>query len=384
MKYYISFYLIFIVLLIFLIRKNFSFLSLPIARASNLITSVKIYICGNGIIEGDEFCDDGSKNGVYAFNANERNCNTSCNGWAPYCGDGIKQEAYEEECDDGNNINGDGCGSICNLEAPPSTTTTLYLPRGGGGGVYSPIETKVTFSGRAYPKSTVTLLKDAQIVATTIADPNAYFYISLSGVAPGNYIFSVYSEDQYGNRSSLLTFPLSITSGVTTNVKNIFIVPTIDSDKREVKKGEIIKIFGQTASNAEVTLIINSNEEIYKKIRADEVGFYLYNLDTLELEKGEHLAKSRSTDLENNISPLSKTLIFKVGDKTLLRTKGGRCGKADLNCDGRVNLVDFSIAAYWYKRPLSPDFKTIEAEDLNGDGMITLIDFSIMAYYWTG
>jgi hypothetical protein len=61
-----------------------------------------------------------------------------------------------------------------------------------------------------------------------------------------------------------------------------------------------------------------------------------------------------------------------------------KCGKADLNCDGRVNLVDFSIAAYWYKRPLNDAFKAIEKDRLNGDGKIDLIDFSIMAYYWTG
>jgi len=58
--------------------------------------------------------------------------------------------------------------------------------------------------------------------------------------------------------------------------------------------------------------------------------------------------------------------------------------KADLNGDNKVNLVDFSIAAFWYKRTLSADFVTIEKSKLNGDGKVTLVDFSIMAYYWTG
>ncbi len=58
--------------------------------------------------------------------------------------------------------------------------------------------------------------------------------------------------------------------------------------------------------------------------------------------------------------------------------------RADLNCDGRVSLVDFSIAAYWYKKPLSTAFSEIEADRLNGDGRIDLVDFSIMAFYWTG
>ncbi len=51
----------------------------------------------------------------------------------------------------------------------------------------------------------------------------------------------------------------------------------------------------------------------------------------------------------------------------------------DLNNDKRVNLIDFSITAYWYKRPSPP-----ATVDLNNDGKVNLVDFSIMAYYWTG
>ena len=50
-----------------------------------------------------------------------------------------------------------------------------------------------------------------------------------------------------------------------------------------------------------------------------------------------------------------------------------------MNKDSRVNLVDFSIAAYWYKRSTPPP-----SADLNGDGKVDLVDFSILAFYWTG
>jgi len=74
-----------------------------------------------------------------------------------------------------------------------------------------------------------------------------------------------------------------------------------------------------------------------------------------------------------------------VGTRTVLAGEGGSClPKADLNDDCRVNLVDFSIAAYWYKRPLSDSFKVLEKEKLSADGKVDLVDFSIMAYYWTG
>jgi len=260
-----------------------------------------------------------------------------------------------------------------------TTTTTLGGGGGGGGGGYTPpSETKVIFSGRAYPRSTVTLLKDAQIVATTVAGSDANFQISLTNITAGSYIFSVYSEDDKGNRSSLLTFPLSVSSGVITNVTGIFISPTIDVDKSEVKKGEVIKIFGQAIPNSDITVIISSEEDIYGKTKADTIGAYLYNLDTVEVEMGEHLTKSRAT-LEEEISPLSRVVSFKVGTKTVLKELIAKIVKADLNSDKKVNLIDFSVAAYWYKRPSPP-----QNVDLNKDGKIDLVDFSIMAYYWTG
>ena len=58
--------------------------------------------------------------------------------------------------------------------------------------------------------------------------------------------------------------------------------------------------------------------------------------------------------------------------------------KGDLNSDKKVNIVDFSIAAYWYKRTISAEFAAKERERLNGDGKVNLVDFSILAYYWTG
>lgn len=266
------------------------------------------------------------------------------------------------------------------------TTTTTTTTIGGVGGVggytttttTSPSTTQVIFTGKAYPNSTVTLLKDAQIMATTISGADANFQISLTNITSGSYIFSVYSEDNKGNRSSLLTFPLSVSSGVITNVTGIFISPTIDVDKSEVKKGEIIKIFGQAIPNSDITVIINSEEEIYGKIKADTIGAYLYNLDTLLIDMGDHLAKSRAT-LEEEISSLSKSISFKVGTKTVLKELITKIIKGDLNNDKRVNLIDFSITAYWYNRLLPPS-----TVDLNNDGKVNLVDFSIMAYFWTG
>lgn len=53
------------------------------------------------------------------------------------------------------------------------------------------------------------------------------------------------------------------------------------------------------------------------------------------------------------------------------------CLGADLNCDSKVNLIDFSILLYWWDRE-NPDI------DMNKDRIVDLVDFSIMMYHWTG
>ncbi len=308
----------------------------------------------------------------------------------PVCGNGVLETG--EQCD-GSNLGGQTCFGLgynggtlsCNANCVFSTLACTSVSGGGGGGGVPPsVTTQVIFSGRAYPKSTVTLLQDAQIVATTIAGQDANFEMSISGLSGGNYIFSLYSEDNQGRRSSLLTFPVSITAGATTKVSGIFISPTIAVDKSKVKQGDSIAIFGQSTPQGEITIQVSSDENFFAKTTADKRGVYLYNFDTTPLDMGQHFTKSK-TAYNGEISPFSIAIAFAVGTENVLSKPAGKCPpKADLNNDCRVNLVDFSIAAYWYKRPLSAAFKLIEAKELNGDGKINLIDFSIMAYYWTG
>lgn len=252
---------------------------------------------------------------------------------------------------------------------------------GGGGGIGV---TGVNLSGRGYPLSQVTILKDGQIAVVTIAGPDAKFAVSLTGLSAGSYLFAIYGEDSSGRRSSLFTFPVYLTTGVVTNIGGVFLAPTIDVDKREVVYGENIAIFGQTVSSSTVTIAINSHQEIFVKAPADETGLYLYNLDTTLVEKGDHTTKAKVA-VANEISPFGNAVKFHVGNQTILAGVNKSCPpRGDLNGDCRVNLIDFSITAYWYHRPLMVSFRPREKAFLSGDGKVDLVDFSIMAYYWTG
>lgn len=249
---------------------------------------------------------------------------------------------------------------------------------GSGGNSVPPPTTSVTLIGRAYPGSDVTVLKDGSVAGSSRVGTDGQFSISISNLSGGNYIFSVYGEDKNGYRSSLSTFPISITAGAATQVSGIFIAPTIGADKVEVKRGETITLFGQSAPESQITLTVSSDEEHFGTAKADKDGVYLYAFNTGVLEDGDHTARSKSA-LSGAVSQQSAPLAFKVGDKTVLAAKTTKAGKSDVSGDGKVNLIDFSVLAYWYKRSAPP-----AKVDLNGDGKVTLVDFSIMAYNWSG
>ncbi len=248
---------------------------------------------------------------------------------------------------------------------------------GGGGGTGFSSPTAVTFSGRAYPLSKVTILRDGNIAITTIAGPDARFSVTLENLTGGNYTFSTYTEDANGRRSASFSFPLFLTEGATTTVSGIFLAPTIDVDKAEVKQGDNINIFGTAAPSSTITISVHSPVEHFVQTQTDPNGTYLYTYDTSLLERGSHQTKSK-VSLSSVASEYGTSAGFTVGDKNI--PKDSICGRrGDLNKDCRVNIVDFSVLAYWYKRP-----NVLEGIDLNADGQITIVDFSILAYYWTG
>lgn len=318
------------------------------ASGTSVQATVRVSSCGNTIVEDGESCDGANFAGLscsnYGFASGILSCNSSCGVILSGCSSPV-------------NSGGGGGGG------------------GGGATVYIP-EAKITFSGRAYPGMKVTVLKDAQVVASTVSDPAANFKVTVSGLSAGSYIFGIYSEDKEGRRSALLTYPASLTSGVSIDIGDIFITPTIAVDKSEVKQGDNIVIFGQSVPRAEVTISVNSPKEFFERTFADAGGSYLLNFDTSRLEIGQHFTKSKSA-VGGTISSFGNIIGFAVGDKNVLTQKTA-CMKADLNCNGRVNLVDFSIMAYWFKRTAPPEI------DLNEDGNVDIADFSIMAYYWTG
>ena len=285
-------------------------------------------------------------------------------------------------------VSGPVCGDgVCNGSETCSTCPADCGVCGGGGGggggssdkgeVYVPpaVVTKVIIQGKAYPSSIVTLMKDGKVTAITRADSLANFRAEITDITPGIWTFGVRADDSAGKKSVIFNFTTSVTAEMTTTVNNIVLSPTIDLEKNSLQEGEILNIFGQTAPQSEVSIIVNSPQEITKKTTAGPDGVWSYAFDTGLLEEGSYITRAKAATPEGLLSAFSQALVFTVG-KAVVKEIYPR--SADINKDKEVNLVDFSILLYNWGLP-----KNIEA-DLNGDGKVNLVDFSMMLYYWTG
>lgn len=78
-------------------------------------------VCGDGIVDDGEDCDDAGES---------ESCNDDCT--AAACADGVLNVSAGEQCDDGNEKNGDGCNNGCQIEAGCGEAfTTKPCPQSG-------------------------------------------------------------------------------------------------------------------------------------------------------------------------------------------------------------------------------------------------------------
>ena len=245
-------------------------------------------------------------------------------------------------------------------------------PLGAGGPPWVPPVAYATaiFKGKAYPGALVTILKDGMVATTFKVDATGYFSRSLTGLPAKIYTFGIWAEDVRGRESLTLSYSISLIGGMKTTME-IFLPPTFELDKTEVEQGEDLGMTGQTYPLSNLNIFIFP-DGLARKTSVDEKGDWSYKLDTTSLVLGTYTAKVQAQTDEGEQSPFSQTLSFSV----LL----SKCRGADLNFDGKVNIIDFSILLYFWNSTTPENICT----DINRDGIVNLVDFSIMMYQWTG
>jgi cysteine-rich repeat protein len=365
----------------FLIVASFG-LTLPFLSSANTqyaTTTLTLSVCGNALVDSGEQCDVPGETGVYSQTIVGRQCTVSCE-WGPYCGDGILQSPQGEQCDDGNNDNGDFCSSICKIEpAGSGGGGSSGGNSGGGGGSSRPIgNTVVNITGNAYPSRTINFILDGSSVGSAQANSQGRFEFSTKS-SPGSATLGIWATDVYGTKSITLNSTFDVTQGAVTNLNDLMLPPSIKVTPTNFTPGATLTVTGQAVPNSTVNLYLDkSTTNTVGTAVAKSDGTWSIAYNTSRLSANDHTLRARFI---TGTPPLTIQSNFSSAAQISAGVGGQATGPADLSRDGKINLIDFSILIFWWG---TTGGDSDPKADINGNGRVSLEDFSILLFNWTG
>jgi len=254
----------------------------------------------------------------------------------------------------------------------------------GGGGFESsdgPFESgdgRITVSGTAYPGARVTILADGQIVDTVNANSSGDYSVIIDEIARGAYTFGVYAEDDDGTKSSTFSTSFTVSGARASRLSNINITPTIAINPNPADPGQTIRLSGFALPNATVSLETQrDNGSAARTLEAisGSDGAWTTTLDTTGFSRGTYQIRARAEQLDGEKTNFSNYVFYGIGQEAEQPLA------PDLNRDGSVNLIDFSIMLFWWQ---TNGGDSDPPADINQDGTVSLTDFSILLFNWTG
>ncbi len=244
--------------------------------------------------------------------------------------------------------------------------------------VDEPYPPDLTLSGWAYPSSLITVLQNDKKAGDVSAGADGSFMYTAQDLTKGLYTYVVWARDSDGIKSAPQTSTFWMEDNTQTIISNILIPPTIRLQSDYVDLGTNVGLFGQSIPGKKVEVLIYMPSQ-KKTIGTQDTssgadGRWTMSVSTAGLEKGTYEFKARTLHDKYGWSLYGDTVRCGVGENA---TEESPCARSDLNNDGKVNLVDFSILMYYWGT-------TNATSDINKDGKVNLVDFSIMMYCWTG
>ena len=300
------------------------------------------------------------------------------------------------ECSDGIDNDFDGfidhpndpdCGGASDDDestppAPPPPAPPSGSGGGGGGSSGSPrqqgtdtgpLSAGISFSGTAYPSARVVVLRNGFSYLSGPADSLGRFFMEDERTTPGTYTFSVKARDSKGRESAPTTFSMILPNNRSVFVGDVILPPTIEISPSNIPLAGAVTVSGETLPGINVEISVAENKYA---ARSGPLGTYSRSLKP-DLPSGFYTVRAKPL-LGDGIDRFSVALSLRIGDTAGLFDPR-EASRGDLDGNSRVNLVDFSILAFWYRKGNPP-----ASVDLNGDGTVDLQDMSVLAYYWTG
>jgi hypothetical protein len=237
----------------------------------------------------------------------------------------------------------------------------------------------VNLTGYSSPSAFVTLVANGAVTSTAVTDGAGFFSFPISGLSPGNYDFRISATDTQNRPTAQSETQLFLLPSTLTTVNNIMLSPSIDISTTSIHSGDPITISGASRPASTVNVFVESPLRNYAVTSAAD-GNWSYTIpgsETATYVPGQYRTYSNVQDSSGNQSIVSHTVNFTVDNPVSTDNPPPACNisHGDLNCDGKVNLTDFSIL-------LSNWHTNHRVADINSNGSVDLVDFSIMMFYF--
>jgi len=284
--------------------------------------------------------------------------------------------------DMGTGTGGSGSGSGSSASGGDSTGSGGGGSGGGGTGQGTKLpQADVRIAGWAYPGAAVTFLRDGAVVGVGTAGGSGEYSNLTTGLDRGAYTFAVYAADAAGVRSATFSTTLWLRAETLNTLANVMLPPTVSVAERSLEPGASLSVSGYSAPRADITVWLRprlaevSSGDVVATTSATGNGSWALAVPTDSLSKGTYELVAQAW-MPGGMVQSDKSARVAIG--LGVSVASGSClSIGDLDCDGFVNLVDFSILLF--------NWNTSNAEaDINSDGTVSLPDFSIMLYHWTG
>jgi hypothetical protein len=222
----------------------------------------------------------------------------------------------------------------------------------------------------------VNFILDTKSVGSVRANSTGRFTFTTDATA-GSASLGVWATDSAGVKSITINSTFDVTDGAVTNVNGLILPPTISVPTQRINPGSVTLISGQAIPNAQVEVHFN-NSEIVERATSSASGRYEISFNTSRLRVAEHTIKARSV---TGTPPLRLQSGFGTSLQLFIGVDGKVTTPSDLNRDGKVDLIDFSIMIFWWQ---TNGGDSDPAADINGNGRVGLEDFSILLFNWSG
>jgi hypothetical protein len=235
----------------------------------------------------------------------------------------------------------------------------------------------LTLRGIGVPDDRLTVLQDgAALAATTLTDSEGNFIITIPSLAEGTYSFTIEETDGSGHPISSYTTTFTVILGTTNSITGIVLPPSVTLATSTVGLGKPALISGLAAPSSTIQLWTTSQSNLQTPVlsttTADQSGNWSYMLKTTGFPADTYQEKARSLLPGFSASAYSSIAYLGIGKSPVPNVLIG-----DLNGDGKVNLVDFSIMLVHWGTDYPP-------AELSGDSTVGLRDLSILLAHWTG